>query len=166
MAGPAIPTTAEELRALPGIGRYTAGAIASIAFGERVPLVDGNVARVFARIFAISANVKSPCTVESLWKLAEELLPDTDAGEFNQALMELGALVCTPTSPRCEMCPMRLVCAARARGLVDCLPNRGDKPLTVRMTAGTAFVRRGDRILLRRRPDSGQTAIPCRPPAL
>ena len=153
-----LPSTVEGLRALPGIGRYTAGAIASIAFGERVPVVDGNVARVFARIFAISANVKSPVTMESLWNLAEGLLPDTDAGEFNQALMELGALVCTPTSPQCEICPMRRVCAARARSLVDRLPNRGDKPMTVQLTTRTALVRRGGRILLRRRPESGLLA--------
>jgi A/G-specific adenine glycosylase len=156
--GSKLPRSADGLRALPGIGRYTAGAIASIAFGERVPLVDGNVARVFTRILAISASVKSPHTVRSLWKLADDLLPDTDAGEFNQALMELGALVCTPTSPRCRICPMRRVCTARARGLVDRLPNRGDKPSTVRTTASTAFVRRNSRILLRRRPESGLLA--------
>src|SRR5271167_1024821 len=89
-----VSRTVEGLRELPGIGRYTAGAIASIAFDQRTPLVDGNVARVFARIFAIRANVKSPRTLQSLWNLAGDLLPDTNAGEFNQALMELGALVC------------------------------------------------------------------------
>src|SRR5579859_1044270 len=106
-ARPAVPTTAAKLLELPGIGRYTAGAIASIAFNERVPLVDGNVARVFARIFAIRANIKSPRTLQSLWDLAGNLLPDTNPGDFNQALMELGALVCTPTNPRCDTCPMR-----------------------------------------------------------
>src|SRR6266404_3812291 len=124
--GGKLPRTAEGLRQLPGIGRYTAGAIASIAFDERTPLVDGNVARVFARIFAIRANVKSPRTLDCLWNLAENLLPDTNAGEFNQALMELGALVCTPVNPRCAACPMRRVCLAKARGLVDRLPDRGD----------------------------------------
>src|SRR5271169_3793142 len=93
-----LPRTAEGLLKLPGIGRYTAGAIASIAFGERAPLVDGNVARVFARIFAVRGNVKSPRTQQSLWTLAEDLLPDTGPGDFNQALMELGALVCTPAN--------------------------------------------------------------------
>jgi A/G-specific adenine glycosylase len=140
------------------VGAYTAGAVASIAFGERVPLVDGNVARVFARIFAIRANVKSPRTLQSLWKLAEDLLPETDPGDFNQALMELGALVCTPANPRCETCPMRRVCAARARGLVEQLPNRGDKPRSVRVVAKAAFVKSRGRILLQRRPRHGVLA--------
>ncbi len=153
-----LPRTTEGLRALPGIGRYTAGAIASIAFGERAPLVDGNVARVFARVFAIRANVKSPRTLQSLWKLAEDLLPDTDPGDFNQALMELGALVCTPTAPRCDACPMHRVCAARARGLVEELPNRGDKPRTVHLVAKAAFIMSGNRILLKRRPRQGLLA--------
>jgi A/G-specific adenine glycosylase len=157
-AGPAVPTTAAELLKLPGIGRYTAGAIASIACDERTPLVDGNVARVFARVFAIRANVKSPRTLQSLWNLAENLLPDTNAGDFNQALMELGALVCTPANPRCDVCPMRRVCAARARGLVDRLPHRGDKPQIARIVARTAFVRRGSSILLQRRPERGLLA--------
>ncbi len=156
--GGRLPRTAEGLRALPGIGRYTAGAIASIAFGERMPLVDGNVARVFARVFAIRANVKSSRTLQSLWKLAEDLLPNTDPGDFNQALMELGALVCTPTAPRCDACPMRRVCAARARGLVEELPNRGDKPRTVHLVAKAAFVTSRKRILLKRRPRQGLLA--------
>jgi len=153
-----LPRTAEGLRALPGIGRYTAGAIASIAFGGRQPLVDGNVARVFARVFAIRANVKSPRTLQSLWKLAEDLLPDTDPGDFNQALMELGALVCTPTAPHCDTCPMHRVCAARARGLVEELPNRGDKPRTVHLVAKAAFVTSRKRILLKRRSRQGLLA--------
>jgi A/G-specific adenine glycosylase len=153
-----LPRTVDGLLTLPGIGRYTAGAIASIAFGERVPLVDGNVARVFARIFAIRANVKSPRTLSSLWNLAEDLLPDAAPGDFNQALMELGALVCTPTAPRCNTCPMRRVCAARARGLVEQLPNRGGKPRTVHLVAKAAFVKSGNRILLKRRPQQGLLA--------
>ncbi|MGD0058919.1 MAG: A/G-specific adenine glycosylase [Verrucomicrobiia bacterium] len=153
-----LPHTVDGLCALPGIGRYTAGAIASIAFGERVPLVDGNVARVFARIFAIPASVKSPRTLQSLWTLAEDLLPDTDPGDFNQALMELGALVCTPAAPHCDTCPMRRVCAARARGLVEQLPNRGDKLQTVHVVAKAAFVKSGNRILLKRRPRQGLLA--------
>jgi len=153
-----LPRTAEGLLTLPGIGRYTAGAIASIAFGERVPLVDGNVARVFARIFAIRANVKSPRTLQSLWRLADDLLPDAKPGDFNQALMELGALVCTPVNPQCVTCPMRRVCVARARGLVDQLPNRGEKPRIVHLIAKTALVKRGNRVLLKRRPRTGLLA--------
>jgi len=157
-ARPAVPTTAAKLLELPGIGRYTAGAIASIAFNERVPLVDGNVARVFARIFAIRANIKSPRTLQSLWDLAGNLLPDTNPGDFNQALMELGALVCTPTNPRCDTCPMRHVCLAKARGLVDQLPARGDKPHVARIATRAAFVKRGDKVLMQRRPERGLLA--------
>jgi A/G-specific adenine glycosylase len=153
-----LPRTAEGLRELPGIGRYTAGAIASIAFGERVPLVDGNVARVFARIFAITANVKAPRTMEILWQLAEKLVPERGPGDFNQALMELGALVCTPANPRCEVCPMRHVCVARARGLVDQLPNRGQPQTTERTVVNAAFVRRNGSLLMQRRPERGLLA--------
>jgi A/G-specific adenine glycosylase len=156
--GGKLPRTIDGLRGLPGIGRYTAGAIVSIAFGKRAPLVDGNVARVFARIFAIRADVRSPRTMRALWQLAEDLLPDTGPGEFNQALMELGALVCTPASPRCDICPMRGVCRARARKLVGQLPHRGNKPPVVRVEANAALVRRGRKILLQRRPQRGLLA--------
>jgi A/G-specific adenine glycosylase len=156
--GGKLPRTAEGLRQLPGIGRYTAGAIASIAFGERVPLVDGNVARVFARIFAITANVKAPRSMETLWQLAEELVPNRNPGEFNQALMELGALVCTPANPRCEACPMRRVCVARARGLVDQLPNRGRPQAAKRVVVSAALVRRNGSLLMQRRPERGLLA--------
>ena len=96
-----VPETVAELQQLPGIGRYTAGAIASIAFGQRAPVVDGNVARVFTRVFA---------RTDRHWELAEVLLPSRNCGDFNQALMELGALVCLPVQPRCEKCPLRGVC--------------------------------------------------------
>jgi A/G-specific adenine glycosylase len=156
--GGELPRTAEGLRHLPGIGRYTAGAIASIALGERVPLVDGNVARVFARIFAIRANVKTPRTMEALWQLAEELMPPRNPGDFNQALMELGALVCTPVNPQCEVCPMRRVCVARARGLVDQLPNRGLPQAAELVVVSAALVRRNGSLLMQRRPERGLLA--------
>ena len=153
-----LPRTPDGLRGLSGIGRYTAGAIASIAFDQRTPLVDGNVARVFSRIFAIHADVRSPRTMNSLWRLAEDLLPDSNPGEFNQALMELGALVCTPANPRCEVCPMRRVCRAHALGLVGQLPNRGNKPRAIRVVANAVLVKRGSKILLQRRPQHGLLA--------
>jgi len=156
--GGKLPRTTEGLRHLPGIGRYTAGAIASIAFGEHTPLVDGNVARVFARVFAIPANVKAPRTQETLWQLAKELVPSSDPGEFNQALMELGALVCTPATPRCGICPMRRVCVARARGLVDQLPNRGRQQVAERVVVSAALVRRNGSVLMQQRPQRGLLA--------
>jgi A/G-specific adenine glycosylase len=122
----AFPARAAELRAIPGIGPYTAGAIASIAFGERAPLVDGNVSRVLARVYAIDHDIKSSAGQRAIWQRAGELvaaLPgDLAPGDLNQALMELGATVCTPTQPRCLTCPLAAACAARRAGRTDELP--------------------------------------------
>jgi A/G-specific adenine glycosylase len=144
LTGGKIPRTADDWLKLPGIGRYTAGAIASIAFGLRAPVVDGNVARVFARVFGKTGNE---------WEIAEALLPETNCGDFNQALMELGALVCVPANPRCEVCPLWQVCATRS----DALPLRQrGKPRHV--TQDVLFVRRNGAVLLRQRPTTGLLA--------
>jgi A/G-specific adenine glycosylase len=153
-----VPQTAEQLQRLPGIGRYTAGAIASIAFGQRVPLVDGNVARVFARVLNMTGDVTKPATQKRLWAIAEDLLPGSDPGTFNQALMELGALVCTPVNPRCTICPMACVCIARRKGRQDELPNRGKKQAHKLVLQDAALVRRDGQILLQRRPLKGLLA--------
>ncbi|HEY5946784.1 MAG TPA: A/G-specific adenine glycosylase, partial [Kofleriaceae bacterium] len=122
----ALPRRASELRAVPGIGPYTAGAIASIAYGERAPLVDGNVARVLARVFAMRDDIKSSAGQKALWQRAGELmaaLPDDHApGDLNQGLMELGATLCSPTSPRCLLCPLAASCEAARTGRQDELP--------------------------------------------
>jgi A/G-specific adenine glycosylase len=157
-AGSAIPATAVDLERLPGVGRYTAAAIASIAFGERVAVVDGNVARVLARLFGLRADVTKPAPQERLWSLAEALLPARGGGDFNQALMELGALVCTPGEPDCARCPVRGVCVARARGIQAELPNRGPRRRPRRVVQDAAWVCRGGRFLLRRRPSAGLLA--------
>jgi A/G-specific adenine glycosylase len=121
-----LPRTAGELRAVPGIGPYTAGAIASIAYAERTPLVDGNVARVLARVCGVDDDVKSTAGQKRLWALAGELmvaLPRAmTPGELNQGLMELGATVCTPTAPACLTCPLSGQCVARAEGRQAELP--------------------------------------------
>src|SRR5690349_6148043 len=148
--GGRVPGEAAELRTLPGVGRYTAGAIASIAFGRREPLVDGNVARVLARVYAVEEDVKSTAGQKRLWQLAGELVPDEAPGDFNQALMELGATVCTP-APRCEACPVAEACAARAAGRERELPVVGaraadaDKPL---LRTVAAWMERRGRLLL------------------
>ena len=103
-----MPRTAAELRALPGFGPYTAAAVASLAFGEDVPLVDGNVARVLSRVFAVRDDARAKA-----WKMAARLLPAGRGGPFNEALMELGATVCTPRSPACGRCPIREMCRGR-----------------------------------------------------
>ncbi|BAT98044.1 hypothetical protein VIGAN_09165600 [Vigna angularis var. angularis] len=100
------------LRKIPGIGDYTSGAIASIAFKEVVPVVDGNVVRVIARLRAVSANPKDSATVKRFWKLAAQLVDPVRPGDFNQALMELGATVCTPLNPSCSSCPASEFCQA------------------------------------------------------
>ena len=120
--GGAFPEEADALRALPGIGAYTAGAIASIAYGKRAPLVDGNVARVLARLEDIDDPIKSPATVKRLWATADRLLPADRPGRFNEAMMELGATVCTPREPRCDACPLERLCLARAAGRERELP--------------------------------------------
>jgi A/G-specific adenine glycosylase len=142
------------LHRLPGVGRYTAGAIASIAYGERAALVDGNVARVFARVFNIGANVKLPATQQRLWALAEALLPGRGCGEFNQALMELGALLCLPANPRCEICPLQRVCKAPG----DALPNRGPRQRMQHVTQDVVWMVRDRKVRLRRRPATGLLA--------
>jgi A/G-specific adenine glycosylase len=107
----ALPSDVEQLQKLPGIGRYTAGAIASIAFGKRAAVVDGNVERVFARVFNLKWNVSEPATRKKLFELAESLLPEAkDCGDFNQGLMELGATICTPRKPQCLICPIQKHC--------------------------------------------------------
>jgi A/G-specific adenine glycosylase len=139
-----LPADVEELSELPGIGRYTAGAIASIAFGLRAPIVDGNVARVFARVFGKTGNE---------WQIADALLPEKDCGDFNQALMELGALICLPARPRCDACPLRRVCVTQS----DALPARKRRPLE-RVTHDVVFAQRRGKVLLRQRPSTGLLA--------
>jgi A/G-specific adenine glycosylase len=137
--GGRIPEEASELRRLEGVGAYTAGAIASIAFGRRAALVDGNVARVLARLFAIQDDVKSARGNARLWDLAQRLVAGVhaDPGEWNQALMELGATVCAPRDPLCDDCPVRESCQALAAGIVSELPRAslGPPPLPVRRAA-------------------------------
>lgn len=117
-----FPCRYDDILKLPGIGRYTAGAIASIAFHEKVPVLDGNVMRVLTRLLMIRDNIAKPQTQRRLWQIAQALVPQTNPGDFNQAMMELGATVCTPTHPRCESCPLKSFCKARQRNLQNQLP--------------------------------------------
>ncbi|MBX3210333.1 MAG: A/G-specific adenine glycosylase [Labilithrix sp.] len=161
-----MPHDREGLLALPGIGRYTAGAIASIAFDEAVGLVDGNVARVFARLFALDDDMRG-VGMKLAEKLAEELVPEERPGDWNQALMELGATVCTPRSPSCERCPVAASCRARREGRVDELPvvREKAKPKPQRVQALVAWTKDG-RVLLARRRSTGLFAGLWEPPAL
>lgn len=153
--GGAVPGDREGLLGVPGIGRYTAGAIASIAFGQAVGLVDGNVARVLARLFAIDDDMRKR-GMRIAEKLADAIVARRDPGAWNQALMELGATVCTPRSPSCETCPLAKACRARAEGRVAELPVLSAKaPPVARRVQAIVATRHGDGavLLARRRPD-------------
>lgn len=150
--GGALPEDADALRSLPGIGRYTAGAVASIAFGRPEPVVDGNVERVLARRHGMREDVKRPGAARRIWDEAARLANGPRPGDLNQALMELGATVCTPRAPRCDACPWRSVCRARAGGDPEAIPRSAPKPAAPRVRAVAALVRRGGRTLLVQRP--------------
>ena len=150
-----LPDEAEALRTLPGIGRYTAGAVASIAFDRPEPLVDGNVARVLARLLGIREDIKQSAVVQRLWEEATALVQGPRPGDFNQSLMELGATVCTPRSPQCEACPLRRRCDAHRVGDAAQLPvkSRNKPPRAVSAAAG--WITRRGQVLAVRRPAGG-----------
>lgn len=153
--GGEFPQTAEELQSLPGVGRYTAGAIASIAFGKRVPVLDGNVIRVLSRLYDIEACTDDLKVRDRLWELAAALVPVKKPGDFNQAMMELGARVCTPKAAQCQSCPIAKQCAAHAAGVVDQRPVRKPKRQTPRHEMVAAVIKRNGRYLLVKRPSKG-----------
>jgi A/G-specific adenine glycosylase len=152
--GARFPGTEEGLRALPGIGPYTAAAIAAIAFGARTTPVDGNIERVVARLFAVTTPL--PAAKTEIRRLAATLTPGRRAGDFAQALMDLGAGTCTPKRPSCLMCPLQGECAAHAQGLAEVLPARAVKPeRPVRIGLAFLALREDGHVLLRRRPEAG-----------
>ena len=150
-----IPSDLESLRSLPGIGRYTAGAIASIAYQKRVPLVDGNVFRVFSRVFNCKDDIGKPETQKKFYELATDLVSEEEPGNFNQALMELGSLVCIPDVPQCPSCPVKSLCISFKEGNPSELPVRanGLKVKKIEMVVG--LLTQENKILVRRRPASG-----------
>jgi A/G-specific adenine glycosylase len=153
-----IPATVDALISLPGIGRYTAGAIASIAFNCRAPILDGNVARVLCRLEKIETDPRDPATIKRLWTLAEKILPPKNCGDFNSAMMELGATVCTPRQPRCLTCPLKNSCKAFAAGLQDSIPAPKKSRPTPIHTRWTFCIRHKNHWLLERRPPTGRWA--------
>ncbi len=153
--GGRIPDDVDALRALPGFGRYTVGAVASIAFGRAVPLVDGNVARVLARLFGVEGATGEAGREKRLWALAEALVEGERPGDWNQALMELGATVCRPEQPACLLCPLRGHCVALASGKVAEIPTPKVPARRRALHVAVAAVRRGDEILLVRREGTG-----------
>ncbi len=149
-----LPTTAGELKRLPGIGDYTAAAVSSICFHEPVPVVDGNVLRVFTRFWGIESDIARPRTKR---ELAERLCSCVDRrrpGDFNQAAMELGALVCRPYNPDCRQCPLRRTCAARKTGRTADLPVKSRRPSIPHYDVAVGVVRKDGRILVARRKET------------
>jgi A/G-specific adenine glycosylase len=146
-----IPADPVRFGRLPGVGRYTMGAVLSIAFDLPLPVLDGNVARVLSRLYALPASIREPRGARTLWRLAGSLVPMRRAGDWNQALMELGATVCLPHGPRCAACPLRAPCRARARGRVDALPPPRPRRRTVTVRRAVALIERDGRFLMVRR---------------
>ena len=154
-SGGSFPEDAGSLQALPGVGRYTAGAIASIAFGERTPVLDGNVKRVLARLFAVRESIDTAAAEKRLWALADTLVSARAPGDSNQALMELGARICTPRRPGCEVCPAEGFCEARASGLTGILPVRKARKPVPHHPIVAAAMKKNGRYLFGRRPSEG-----------
>ena len=150
-----IPRDLDELRKLPGIGRYTLGAIASIAFGMDVSALDGNIKRVYARIFDVDLPVDSSAGENLLWKLADRHLPKGHAGDYNQALMDLGATICVPKNPRCLVCPVMRLCKARQNGTQNERPVKMPKKDVPHHVNAAAVIMQRGRVLLAQRPSQG-----------
>ena len=157
--GGALPADYDALRALPGIGDYTAGAIASIAFGIPAPAVDGNVLRVFARLYDDDADITKPETKRKFTERVLDQMPKATPGPYNEALMELGALVCVPNAaPQCLACPLAPVCRGFAAGRAEQLPVKPPKKEKERLPVTVALVQSPAGLLLQRRPDKGLLA--------
>jgi len=166
--GGTVPSDLEALRALPGVGRYTAGAIASIAFGARAPIVDGNVTRVFQRLAAREGSASDPAVATWAWKEAEGFVASARAPAVaNEALMEFGATVCTPAAPRCHACPIRGMCAAHEVGRVGEIPAPKRKaPRRALVLVTARIVRTDGAVLLEQRPRGGLWGGLWQPPAV
>jgi A/G-specific adenine glycosylase len=146
--GGTIPDDPAAIRALPGVGRYVAGAVLSMAFDRPEPIVEANSQRVLARLLAERENVEAAAARERIWQAAGRLVPAQGAGTFNQALMELGALVCTPRQPSCLLCPLSALCQARRLGLQDAIPVTTPKPPPAAVTEACAVVFRHGKVLI------------------
>jgi A/G-specific adenine glycosylase len=150
-----LPDDASLLRKLPGIGRYTAGAIASMAFGKDEPTLDGNIRRVLARYFNLEVDARSAEGEKELWRLAQQNLPPGQAGAYNQAIMDLGATVCKPKAPACAACPLNQACLAKQLGIQEQRPVLLPKPAIPHYVVTAAVISRAGRVLIARRPPHG-----------
>lgn len=156
--GGVMPETAEAIRRLPGIGEYTAGAVASIAFGQKEPAIDGNLLRVYARLYAVREDILKTKGRKIIRSIAEATIPAERPGDFNEAMMDLGAEICIPKAPRCRDCPVRRYCEADRLGLSGTLPVRAKKKPQTVFFAACGIVCRDGRYLMHKRPESGMLA--------
>ena len=150
-----LPSDPAELIKLPGIGRYTAGAIASIAFGMNEPALDGNLKRVYSRLFDMVEPVDSLKGEKLLWEIAQKNLSKGRAGDFNQALMDLGATICIPRDPRCLICPLMEICKARKNGTQELLPVKKPKKAVPQYVHAAGVIEKNGMVLLAQRPSKG-----------
>jgi A/G-specific adenine glycosylase len=156
--GGTLPDDPEVWAELPGVGRYILGAVLSQAFDRRLPVVEANTRRVICRLFGRRGDPASGPVQKWLWETADELLPPKRVGDFNQAMMELGALVCTPTAPRCGECPVAAECVAHREGTQHEIPTRTGPTAVTAVEEVAVVVRDGPRVLVARRPDGGRWA--------
>ncbi len=150
-----LPATSRELLEIPGIGRSTAGAIVSLAHDRPAPILDGNVKRVLCRLFAVRRDPARPEVLRRLWTLSETLTPETHVHKYTQAIMDLGATICTPVDPRCTLCALRKECRACQRNLQHRIPLRARKKSSPHYEHALGIVRHRGRVLIRRRPEQG-----------
>ena len=150
-----VPDSMDEILKLPGVGRYTAGAILSIAFGQKVPVLDGNVKRVLSRIFLLKENGSNSQSENILWDIMHSLLPETGSGDFNQAFMELGATVCLPKNPLCLLCPLKQNCKAQKTGEQSLYPPRKLKTPSTKIEVSAAVILRRNKIYIQKRKVGG-----------
>ncbi len=154
--GAILPDDPDVLRELPGMGRYTVGAVLSQAFDRRLPILEANSLRVLCRLFGRRDDPRRGPAQRWLWSVAEHLLPVKRVGDFNQALMELGAVLCTVTAPRCTRCPLTSNCVARRLGLQEEIPAKGPPTAITEVREAAAVIRRGADVLLVQRPESAK----------
>ncbi len=150
-----LPRNLDDLRSLPGIGRYSVGAIASMAFKMDEPTLDGNLRRVFSRVYDVAEFADSPVGEKILWDLAAENLPKGQAGDYNQALMDIGATICLPKNPRCLLCPLMEICKARENGTQELRPVLKAKKQAPQYVNVAAIIIERGRVLLNQRPADG-----------
>lgn len=150
-----FPQDFADILKLPGIGRYSAGAIVSIAFEQPYPVLDGNVKRVFARLFALQEPIDLPAAQKKMWQIAEELMPRERPGDYNQALMELGAVICVPRDPKCPLCPVKNSCLAFGENLQNELPKKSKAARVIEVDAACVLIQDKKKVLLENPPQKG-----------